>query len=482
MAEQPAKIRDVAWFELFSWLMLARSVRIALMARVLLLGALGLILTALGWWVISSLFSHSDDVVIQTWYAKSPIWLWDESLGFDVPSQPRSAAQIVSYATEDVEKTPGQLWLYLTKPFIEMFSAGVTWFGFFFLLLCGIWELIVWGLIGGAITRIAALKFTRDEAPGPVAAVSHVLAKLPSYSLPPLIALGGAAVFAIQLAIFGLLINIGFFAFLGALAWPFVLLLGLLMAILLLGALVGWPLMWATISVEGTDAFDALSRSYAYTYQRPWRLLWYVLVVAVLAIVSMCVVRIFALTTIALGDWSVDWGASAYTMNEVVRPEADSVDRDARPTETGTNAATAAGNAAATETTAAPQLIAPNAADAAVPQSARTEANADGTPSRDLGLMRNGARRAISFWKWLMEALAAGYQAGFLWVAAVGVYLLLRRDIDGVQTSEVYVDQDAEYGLPPLAENAATAVPEVATTEPARSGDISNPANLPRTD
>jgi len=52
MAEQPAKIRDVAWFELFSWLMLARSVRIALMARVLLLGALGLILTALGWWVI----------------------------------------------------------------------------------------------------------------------------------------------------------------------------------------------------------------------------------------------------------------------------------------------------------------------------------------------------------------------------------------------------------------------------------------------
>ena len=38
---------------------------------------------------------------------------------------------------------------------------------FFFLLLCAIWELLVWGLVGGAITRIAALKFTRDEAPGP---------------------------------------------------------------------------------------------------------------------------------------------------------------------------------------------------------------------------------------------------------------------------------------------------------------------------
>ncbi len=144
----------------------------------------------------------------------------------------------------------------------------------------------------------------------------------------------------------------------------------------------------------------------------------------------MFVVKLFATTAIALGDWSVDWGVDDETMREVVRP-----------------------------------VVAP---DAAAPG--------------DLGLMRNGVRRAISFWKWLMEALAAGYQAGFLWVAAVGVYLLLRRDIDGVQTSEVYVDQDAEFGLPPLAEDAATGVPEVSTTEPARSGDIANPANLPRTD
>ncbi|HEX2477117.1 MAG TPA: hypothetical protein VHK01_20345, partial [Lacipirellulaceae bacterium] len=194
--------------------------------------------------------------------------------------------------------------------------------------------------------------------------------------------------------------------------------------------LVGWPLMWATISVEGTDAFDALSRSYAYTYQRPWRLLWYVLVVAVLAIVSMFVVKLFATTAIALGDWSVDWGLDDVTMHDVVRP-----------------------------------VVAP---DAPAPA--------------DLGLMRNGARRAISFWKWLMEALAAGYQAGFLWVAAVGVYLLLRRDIDGVQTTEVYVDQDAEFGVPPLTDDVATGVPEVAVSGPARSGDVSNPADLPRTD
>ena len=57
------------------------------------------------------------------------------------------------------------------------------------------------------------------------------------------------------------------------------------------------------------------------------------------------------------------------------------------------------------------------------------------------------------------QLLVAGYQAGFLWVAAVGIYLLLRRDIDGVQTGEVYVDQAEEYGMPPLTEDAATGVP-----------------------
>ena len=462
MADQPTKIREIAWSELFPWLMLGQSVRIALMARVLILGAVGLIATTLGWWVIGLMFSGAENpqtrAEIETFHAVASRWVWQDSREFAIAMSAKSADEVFLSAWAGLLEAPVALWLYLTTPFRAMFS-DVSARTFFYLLLSALWELLVWGLIGGAITRIAALKFTRDEAPGLVAAVKHAAAKLPSYSLPPLIALGGAAVFAGQLAVVGVLMRIPFLDLLAALAWPFVLLLGLLMAILLLGALVGWPLMWATISVEGTDAFDALSRSYAYTYHRPWRLLWYVLFVGLLAVVSMFVVKLFATSAMALGDWSIDWGLDEETFHTVVKPEptTSASGMEAPPPDTPPLF-----DDGADETSA-------NVTDG--PPDNDTDGAAEADEQLEQGRLLTGTLHLVYFWKSMMAALAAGYQAGFLWVSAVGVYLLLRRDIDGVQMSEVYVDQDEEYGLPPLAEDAGTGVPDVSPRDAAPAGD-----------
>ena len=43
--------------------------------------------------------------------------------------------------------------------------------------------------------------------------------------------------------------------FVAGLFWPLVILVGLIMAVVLVG-LVGWPLMYSTISAEGSDSFD----------------------------------------------------------------------------------------------------------------------------------------------------------------------------------------------------------------------------------
>jgi hypothetical protein len=443
MVDPPTKVREVAWSDLFPWLMLVRAVRIALMARVMILGTLGILATMLGWWLLAEIFSPTDDPLVASWHNVTDI------LGikdFWVKTQNYDAIDLIFSATSFLLQAPIAIWRFLTMPFIEMFDGEIEPIGFVFLLLCGMWELLVWGLVGGAITRIAALKFTRDEAPGLVAALKHAVRKLPSYSLPPLIAMVWAAVFALILMLIGLAMRVPIFALLAGIFWPFALLQGLLMAILLLGLLAGWPLMWATVSVEGTDSFDALSRSFAYTYHRPFRLLWYVLFAVFLAVISMFVVKLFAASAIALAHWSVDWTLDDRTMDEVVTPKrAD--DNQALP----------------------PPVDAPPPppADATVVDE---PAAAPDQPDQ-MNWMRRGARKSIAFWKTMVQAIAAGYQAAFLWVAAVGVYLLMRRDIDGVQLNEVYVDPADEYGLPPLVDEATGGVPEVVPSQPAPPGD-----------
>ena len=81
------------------------------------------------------------------------------------------------------------------------------------------------------------------------------------------------------------------------------------MALLLLGLLFGWPLMWATISAEGTDSFDALSRSYAYVFQRPLHYLFYALVAGVIGWLGWLLVQNFAAGVVWMGYWAAGWGS-----------------------------------------------------------------------------------------------------------------------------------------------------------------------------
>src|SRR3712207_1254606 len=50
------------------------------------------------------------------------------------------------------------------------------------------------------------------------------------------------------------------------------------MTLVLLGTLGGFNLMYPTVAVEGSDSFDAISRSFSYVYAKPWRMLFYSLV------------------------------------------------------------------------------------------------------------------------------------------------------------------------------------------------------------
>jgi hypothetical protein len=411
MMHEQGKVREVAWNELFPWLILFRAIRIGLFVRILILGAIGLVATTAGWKVIIWAFEGAEDPFIQKWEVQGGEWVWQTTSHFGIATSVGSAEELFRLALQGLIQAPAEIWLHMIRPFVSMFDSDMTGTAFLCLALCGLWELVVWALAGGAITRIAALQLTRRESPSIADSLRFANRSMLSYTATPLLSFGFAAVFGIQLVLLGLVMRWEPIAVLVALIWPFALLLGMLMTIVLIGVLVGWPLMWATISVEGTDAFDAFSRSYAYTYQRPLRFLWYVVLAAFLGALGMFVVKVFASAAIALGDWSIDWGLDDYTMEAVV---------SSRPTEIVMND----------------------------------------------GVMLRFAHGAVQFWKATLTALAAGYQVGYLWVAAVAIYLLLRRDIDNAEMDEVYVEEEADYGVPQLHESL-TGVPEVAPSDAA---------------
>jgi len=206
----------------------------------------------------------------------------------------------------------------------------------------------------------------------------------------------------LPMLLLGLMMKADLLAVLAALLWPLVLVGGFVMTILLLGVLLGWPLMWATISVEGTDSFDALNRTYSYIFQRPFRYFFYAIIAALVGWIGWVVVENFAASVIWLASWAVSWGAG----------------------------------------------------------SARIQELTDGSSKSSLAY---AATSLIAFWRGLVKLLAIGYSFSYFGVASTAIYYLLRRDVDARETDEVFLDADTseqKFGLPKLQKDTAGA-PEI---------------------
>src|SRR5262249_26413575 len=136
-------------------------------------------------------------------------------------------------------------------------------------------------------------------------AVKFVITRYKAYLAAPIIPLIFLAVLTIILLVFGFLEGItgpvGDIVF--TILWPIAILIGLIMAVVLVG-LVGWPLMYTTISAEGSDSFDAISRSYSYVYQAPWQYLWYALVALVYGAVVVFFIGLMGSLTVYMTKWA----------------------------------------------------------------------------------------------------------------------------------------------------------------------------------
>ncbi len=394
--------RSFDWQDIFPWLIIIRALRPAVSFRLLILSALGLVAMIAGWRMfwnvlgprqtdIAALSPEKEEYPVLTMVAAGleegeswPAWPWTlrgDQFGYFKMYVDNTTKYDIDWI-DPVEQ--------LTLPFQLLFFKQLTLTELAYVLLCGAWALAVWAYFGGMITRTVALRLTIDEHVSWRKASTFARARWSSYFGAPIFPLFGIVVATVPIAVLGLIAKADFGVLIAGILWPLALIGGFFMTLLLVGLAFGWPLMWSTISTEGTDAFDALGRSYAYVYQRPLHLLFYALVAVVAGTLGYLFVAAFAAVVIHCTEWAATWGASSARISEVAVQGLES----------------GAGHAGSW---------------------------------------------LISFWKSVVVTLVASFSIAYLWSASTAIYLLLRRSVDAAEMDEVELDDGGEhYGMPPL--------------------------------
>lgn len=394
-------IRAVAWSEICPWLSIFRTFRLAIGFRVLVMGAVAILLTVIGWGFLGRVFSVTENEMASTaWlkpYADSPLKEISDIVP-DIPVIPDIWWRLnVSMSQNSLLEPSDPVFfpfMFLNRPLLEgLLGLEINLKSIICLIFCGLWSLAVWAFFGAAICRIAAVQLATSERIEWGSALRHAGLKFPAYFAAPLIPLAGVALAILPALVLGFIMYLGGLGvFLTALIWPLLLVAGMVMTLLLVGLIFGWPLMWGTISTEGTDSFDALSRSYAYVFQRPLHYLFYAVVAAIFGWLGWLFVQNFASGIIWMTYWAVSWGATEAQVRSVM-------------------------------------------------------------PGGEISGMGYAGASLIHFWTGCVKLLAVGYLFSYFWVASVSIYLLLRRTVDATEMDEVFLDADESektFALPKI--------------------------------
>ncbi len=193
------------------------------------------------------------------------------------------------------------------QPAIRLFDFGSSWSEIATAWTSLLWALLVWGVFGGALSRMMAVRFARDESVSLRAALRFSIRNWQSHLYGPLLPMLGVGFFTLVAFSVGSLerwlvaSNGTVLAVLGSIP----VLCGVAMTILLGLTTAGWPLMTSAISTEGSDGFDGLSRAFGYVLNRSWYLLGLTLLVVLIGYFTSTLLVVFFEITTWLVDWSV---------------------------------------------------------------------------------------------------------------------------------------------------------------------------------
>ena len=170
-------------------------------------------------------------------------------------------------------------------------------------------KLAVISIAGGAICRIAALQSARGEKPGLTEALRFSTKRFTSFFTAPLVPVGIIIFIGLFIFLLGLIGNIPWAGeLIMGIFVPLALIAGALIAVVLIGAFAGFNLMFPAVAYDGSDCFDAISRSFSYVYAKPWRMVFYTAIGAIYGAICYTFVRFFAFLLLWITHWSLQLG------------------------------------------------------------------------------------------------------------------------------------------------------------------------------
>jgi hypothetical protein len=352
-------------------------------------------------------------------------------------------------------------------PVVYLFRPDAGGWNRVYLFLVILWTLAVWAFFGGAITRMAVVQVARhNEKISMMEALRFARARCQSFFSAPLFPLVFLAIITFFLLIFGLFEGFTWIIgdiFIAGLLWPLVLIAGLVMAVVLVG-LIGWPLMYATISAEGSDSFDALSRSYSYVYQAPWHYVWYSFVALIYGAILVFFVGFMGSLLVYMGSW----GMSTAPYLEKREPSYLFI---YTPTSFGWR-----------------DLLLHQSTHSKVekvPQQNGTIGTintVESTENYDITWYNRFGAFLVSVWIGLLFLLVVGFGYSYFWTAAAIIYLLLRRKVDDTEMDEIHMEEEEEEPFmepPPASSPAAPPPPSSGGVTMVEAPSLRNPPAEP---
>lgn len=267
----------------------------------------------------------------------------------------------------------------------------------FFVLLVT-YALIVKMILGGAIARLAATQACANTTVGLFETARFTWPRAAWLVVSPLIPLGLAGVIWLILAIAGwVLFNIPGLNVVGGLFFWLMLFGGFIAACLLIFSAVCIGMLPSALAIEGTDAFDVVSRVFTFLIYRPMRYLILTAIMLVYGALTYLIVGLMIFLTLwftrsAAGVWVGDFHQLLPTV-ELGRP------------------------------------LGP-------------------LSTADLGATEKATSWLIRVWSALLFGLSIAYVVSYFFTAQTWMYLLLRREVDGSAFEEYFAEPEVVAGVP----------------------------------